>query len=97
MYGEKNPAWKGGISKDPMYRRSGIVHDFKGKNNPRYNYKYTKVEKISMSRAQPSRKSIMFLDVKYDSIKQCIKSVGRSYDYIKRRLNKPEFKNCYYL
>lgn len=60
MYGEQNPSWKGGISKDPMYRRTGRVHDFSGKNNPMYGKTHTpevreKLSIINMGRTSPNK------------------------------------------
>lgn len=87
MYGEDNPSWKDGRSKLKTYRRKGKKHSFKGKNNPRYNYKYSIREKENMILSQKNRKKIIFKGKEYPSIRSCMREVGRSRDYIKARCN----------
>lgn len=96
MYGERNPAWKGGISKDPNYRVSGIPYDFSGSNNPMYGYKYTDAEKLKMLKSQPNVKPVVIFSIHYNSIREASKKLKRSKDYIKYRCESIKFKDCYY-
>lgn len=94
MYGENNPSWKGGISKDPMYRKTGIPHNFSGENNPRHGYKYSEEEKLKMRDTQKCT-SFYADGVFYKSIRNYVAEHGRSKCYIKRRLNSPDFPEWY--
>lgn len=95
MYGKDNPSWKGGISKEPNYRKTGKKHCFKKENNPRWGYKYSEEEKIKMIHSQPN--NIVFIgdNIEYNSIKECSRILGRSRDWIIRRLNSSDFPKWY--
>lgn len=92
MYGELNPSWKGGISKDPMYRKKGVPYNFKGENNPRYGYKYSEQEKQDMILTQKCT-SFYVDDIYYNSINEYSRTHKKSFDYIKRRLESNKFPN----
>lgn len=92
MYGENNPSWKGGVSKDPLYRVTGRVHNFKKENNPRWGYQYSQEEKDKMRDLQNSVK--FYADgILYNSLKEFRRLTGRSKDYAKRRINSLKFPN----
>ena len=94
MYGEMNPAWKGGISKTPNYRITG-AYDYRGKNNPRYGYKYSEEEKLSMLKAQKTRVCFMADGVFYNSLREYCRIQKKSKDFVKRRLYSDKFKNFF--
>lgn len=96
MYGSNNPSWKGGISSHSNYRKKG-KYDFSGDNNPRYGYVYTKEEKMRMLMSQTTRRSLFFKGVYYNSLRECMRSIGRSRDYIKRICASPVHKDSYYI
>lgn len=95
MYGENNPAWRGGVSKSINYRIKGTKHCFKGENNPRFGYKYTEEDKIKMRLSQDC-KPITVNNKYYNSIKECMKDVGRSRYFVLRRLNSDKFPDWVY-
>ena len=96
MYGSNNPAWKGGISKDPSYRNTGVAFNFKGGNNPRYGYKYSNKEKEDMIFTQVTRIPLTIFGMGYKSLREASKLLNRSRDYIKYRCESDKFKDWYY-
>lgn len=96
MYGELNPSWKGGISKDPNYKITG-PYDFSGSNNPRYGYVYTEDEKIKMIKSQPKRRKIFYKGEIFESTRNFRKVKNKSYDYINHRCLDDKIKDVYYI
>ncbi len=90
MYGDDNPAWKGGVSS--MLKGA---YDFRGENNPMFgrNHSAESVEKNKLN--QRNSRSVFANGKKYNSIRHCSRETGISRDGIVYRCksNSEKFRN----